>query len=161
MIPNDDITYILPDLENSGNPEMNVDGTINKIYKYQPPSDEIWLLDRVTLFILDSGDMNNANFGSIAALTNGIRLRINTSEDFIIRNIKDNVDILMAFSHNHLTGSTNTGFLSEEDYYLGSLIFPQKIRIDGSQNHNIKVVIRDDLRGIGRLKMNALLWKPT
>lgn len=158
-----DWEYKLEPLKDGASKEMNVDGTSpNKTYKYAVSDGEIWYIEKVTIFLLDPGTMANNVFGSLAApLTNGVKFSINKfGTDFKVKDLCDNVDMFMAFSSGQITGTTTTGFLNEEDYFSGSIQFKEDIRLIGEKDDVIKMVIRDDLTQIQRLRCSVLLKRP-
>ena len=75
---------------------MNVDGTLGSpiSYKVQPPSNERWQITRIMITLLDQTAMDDAKFGGISALSNGVVIR--TSENGVIRTYthwKSNADL--------------------------------------------------------------------
>ena len=141
---------------------MNVDGSSTPvIFDYEPGSGETWIVEQIGILILDSGDMSNSNFGSISSLTNGLDIKIEIEgTSYVYKNLKDNTDIVLAFPEQGLVGNSSTGFLSEEDYYVGLFRIPYPIKLHYGEDDSISAVVNDDLTGIGRLRMSALLWRP-
>lgn len=160
-MPNYDIVYKIVDLKDGNNKEMNVDGSITPAeFCYKPLADkEKWFLESIGIFILDPGDMTHSSFGSITALANGLELKVDLGEEVVFQTFKDNVDILMAFPHEKISGHATTGFLSEEDYFQGIFKLPSPIALHKSDGDCVKAIINDDLTSIGRLRMNLLLWR--
>jgi len=159
-------SYALEPLElASGSREMNVLGTLGspKIFKYTCTGTDIFIIKRITLFILDPGTMSNDKFGALgAALTNGLKIVVKQEDgsDTKIKDIFDNVDIFMAFANQISTGETATGFLDEEDYFSGSMDFPDDdFRIKGKSADLVKIIVQDDLTAIQRLRCSVLLKK--
>jgi hypothetical protein len=158
MIGNGDIVYELKSLENGGSREMAVDGTTPVTFKFQASGTELWWLWGVHFFLLDSGVMAHNTFGSLgAALTNGLRLKIDTIADVIVKDLVDNVDILMAFNKDKLVGSTNTGFLNNDDYFFGAMTFPQPILMRGNNDDKVKILIQDDLSTVDRIRCSTVV----
>jgi len=159
----EDIVYNIVDLKTSGgSKEMNVDGSSADVeFLFVPQAGETWFLSQIGIFILDPGDMSNTNFGSIAPLTNGVEvcMKIGPNE-YAYNTLKDNVDVLMAFPEQGLVGATSTGFLSDEDYYMGLFKLPTIQALHGDDADHVCAHVRDDLTAIGRLRMNALLLRP-
>jgi hypothetical protein len=161
MIDNNDITYILADLENAGSKDMAVDGSISNVtFSYSVPASEDQYLYAIDLFLLDDGIMSHNKFGSIAELTTGISIKVKTNfEDTVIRDMKNNVDILMSFTENKIVGNSTASFLNEDDYFLGTLRFPIPIRLNGDTSDKVKIIIKDDLTGLDVFRAQARLKK--
>ncbi len=161
-LPDMDQPYELLYLENSGNKEMNVDGSsVNKIYKQAVPTDTTWMLEGIHIFMLDPGLMSHNVFGSFgAALTNGLSIVVKKKgSDFKIKDIMDNTDLYMSFPSNQNVGNSGTGFLDEEDYFYGTLNFQNPLRLAQSDGDLVKIIIKDDLTAIQRLRATILVRK--
>ena len=66
----------------------------------------------------------------------------------------------MAFNEEITVGTTATGFLSDEDYFKGTFSFPDSIRLKsvvGGDQDAVKMIVKDDLLQIARLRCSALL----
>ncbi len=152
-----DWQYSIEPLKNSGSEDMNVDGSVSNVtFKYTVPSNETWYLESIKLFLLDSGTMSYSNFGSIATLTNGLKIQINkNTNDYTIRDVTCNMHILEAFPHNVITGSNTGAFLESNDYFCGSMQFKEDIRLtDGDK---VKIVVKDDLTAIDVLRSQIII----
>ena len=158
-----DAQYKLENLTNGDSKSMNVDGSSESVtFKYAIPDGEIWWLDKIDIFLLDEGTMGHAVFGSLgAALTNGVKMRIKKhGDDYVVKDIHDNVDLMMAFNQNKMVGCTDNGFLNENDYYTGTMLFDPAIRLFGADGDLVKIVVEDDLTGIDRFEAIARFWTP-
>lgn len=161
-LPDMDQPYELLYLEDSGNKEMNVDGSsVNKVYKQAVPTNEIWMLEGIHIFMLDPGLMAHNVFGSLGSvLTNGLSIVVKKKEsDFKIKDIMDNTDLYMAFPSNQNVGNSGTGFLDEEDYFYGTLHFQNPLRLAQSDGDLVKMIVKDDLTAIQRLRATILIRK--
>ena len=153
-----DIKYQYVKMLNGSSSDMNVDGSETPVvFKYT--SSDLVYLERVQLFLLDSGTMTSSSFGSISALSNGLSYGYTkNSTQYTIDTIKTNLCVMMNFSDNMNNGTTSTGFLNEEDYFFGSVIFPEPILL--RSDDTIEFTVNDDLTGIDALKARARIWSP-
>jgi len=158
----EDIVYRTVNLQNDSNAEMAVDGSETPvIFQFDPEAGETWYLDQIKLLLLDTGDMSNDSFGSITALTNGVNIGLKLDGFCHCYSlIKDNADVVLSFPEQGLVGASATGFLSEEDFYVGIFKLPIPLRFHGDDDDAIMVTVQDDLTNIGRFRMSALLRKP-
>jgi len=152
-------------LENSGSKEMNVEGSVEATitFKWEPPEGEMWNLERLFFFLLDDGDMMHNKFAALESkLTNGLKLvmRVNCC-DSKVTDVVDNTDLLMLFPIDRNIGNGSAGFLNEDDYYAGSLVFGEGIQMEGRSEDSdlVKMVVKDDLREVTRMRMAVLCWK--
>ena len=161
-IPNFDWEYKIQALKNGSSEDMNVDGSqANVSFKWEVPSNEIWFVDEIQIFLLDAGVMSHGSFGAISALTNGLNVIIKKNgSEFSLRSIKTNLELLMSFPFPQQAGSSGTGFINDEDYYFGSFDFKFPIRLIGSNGDLIKYIVRDNLTSIDVLKGQAILRRP-
>ena len=156
------VSYELKDLKNAGSVDMNVDGSTNNVvFKFSPNAGQVWYLEKIMIFILDGGTMSFDKFGSLtSALTNGCAIKIKSNGiEYTTRNIKTNVDLLLAFPDQRMVGSSSTAFLDEDDYYAGSIIFKNPIKLADVDNDLVKIVIKDNLTGIDAMHAQILVWR--
>jgi len=156
------IIYELVDLENAGSNAMNVDGTSPNIsFKYIPAAGEVRYLDSIIFFLLDPGTMAHNVFGALgSALTTGLKIKVKVGgTEYTNKDIVDNVDVLMAFPNVVNTGQSATAFLNEEDYFFGSWLFSKPLKLEGDDGDLVKIIIRDDLTGISRMRSQALIYR--
>lgn len=157
------VEYKLASLENGGSREMNVDGSsVIKNFDHAIAGGEVWFLEQITFFLLDSGTMSNNVFGALSgALTNGLGFGVKKSgTNFIVKEIFDNVDVYMSFPFNINIGSVSTGFLNEEDYFCGSFDFKNDLRLIGDDGDLVRFSIKDNCSSIQRMRASALMWRP-
>jgi len=144
--------------EPGGSKEMAVDGSVAAVdFFIQPAGGELWIIDYVTLLLIDAGDMNANVFGALgAALGTGLQLieRINGAES-IYSTIQDNADLAQFFFGGTSTigagGGVDAGFLNTVDKALGRITFDGKITLDGDDNDRLIIRVNDDLTGIDTL----------
>lgn len=157
-----DVEYLSVKMKNGSNDDMNVDGSITPVlFKYDITGSE-WYLDRITFFLYDPGIMSNTVLGSLlSGLTNGIEYGYSKDgSENIIDAIKTNTEMLMNFTTDIHSGQTVTGFLNEEDYFIGSIVFNQRIILRSDTPDYIFFRINDDLTSIGSIKARARIWRP-
>ena len=162
-VPNYDVEYKMCNLEKTGSPDMTVDGSsVEQVFSCTVSGNEMWYLESVVILVLDNGSMDYDKFGSTgSALINGCSFVVDKAgTDYIVRDIKTNTDILMAFPFSQNAGNNVTGFLSSNDYYSGSIVFKNNIRLCGADSDSVKVVIKDDLSGVDFFQASAVLWRP-
>ena len=97
--------------------------------------------------IIDPNTFLAGEFGSIAALTTGLRLRqkINGATSDVL-NLKDNLDILNCFSLQQGTPSPGPSGIFGSAFWLhGSFRFPNPILLDGLKGDRLWWEVRDDL----------------
>ena len=152
-----DVEYEYVKLENGGSDSMNVDGSGTPVvFEYE--SSGINYLERLQLFLLDPGTMSHSSFGAIGTLSSGITYGYTKNgSETVIDTIKSNICLIMNFSDNVNVGNTATGFLNEEDYFFGSVIFPEPIFL--ADEDTIQFTVNDDLTGISVLKARARIWR--
>ena len=161
MIPQNDISYKLEYFDLNDSYDMNVDGSSeDKIFTYAPCENQSCYLEEIRFMILDSGTMNYNHFGSLgAALANGIEIYIHKAGmDIPLTTIKTNAELIMTFSANTNVGNTSTGFLNDNDYFIGTLKLPHHIRLVDGFGDSVKIKIQDDLTNIDYLRVQALIW---
>jgi len=165
-IPNYDNRVVLFNLKDGETINMKVDGSITpKEFKFAPPAGEIWIIEGLRIFLLDGGVMAHNVFGGLAAaLDVGFTVEIKKSQyeggiESVISSIKDNVDLLTAFSTNISTGNSTSAFLNDDDWFMGTLKFGSPIRLCGDEGDLIKIVIKDDLTGITRFESTVMAWE--
>jgi len=163
FVPNKDWEYKIADLENSGSTDFTVDGSVENVtFKWSPGDGEVWTIESITLFLLDPGTMTDSVFGALgSALTNGLTMKIKRdSTDNLVRVMKDNSCVLMSFGHDVIVGNSATGFLESNDYFKGSFIPKSEMRLVGDTSDNVKIIVKDDLTGIQRLRATAIVKRP-
>jgi len=158
----DDWEYKIEKLKDGSEENMNKDGSgSNLTYKFEIPAGEEWIFHRASVFLLDSGAMTHNVFGALgSSLNDGCRFVIKRNgDDFRIKNIQDNVDLMMAFSNNVVVGSTTTGFLNDDDYFKGDIEFPTgyPVRLIGDNGDLVKMSIRDNLTGLAAFRCQIWL----
>jgi len=145
--------------------DMNVDGTVPKEFISGPVPGEIWIVDYITLIVLDAGDMLPTNFGSLAGLANGLQVFSNMAPLLPLgplverqsTNLKDNLDILQCFAGSKPgssgIGPVDDGFLNTVDYISGRLSYDGgEFVLIGDNGDHLGFRVRDDLSGIDNMR---------
>jgi len=166
VIPAEMIMHLPEYLEDVGNNrEMDVDGTIAKVFDFTPGASELWYLDFLKMLIVDPGSMDLDDFGSIPGpLTNGVLIEIKANGILHAPfNLTDNIDLDNFFGSNARGGMDSSDddetFLDEGDQYKGIKLFHPVITLDGDQGDFVKATVRDDLRDLKAFNMILHKWK--
>ncbi len=140
--------------ETGGSQEMNVDGTTPKDFIAAPATGEIWIVDYLTLALIDPGDMEPATWGSKVATPLALGLLLFSTLNTVERemtNLKDNLDILQCFAGALpgalAVGAVDPGFLNTVDYVSGCMHYPpgKELILIGDDSDNIGFRVRDNL----------------
>ncbi len=167
-MPSRDVRY--QDLrfrETGGSKLMSVDGSSTPVdFTLGPSAGELWIVDYLTLLMVDPGDMNPQVFGGfVAALSTGLQVieSINGSEN-ICTTIEDNADLAQCF-FGGIPGvggipGADDGFLNSPDKALGRMPFEYPITLDGDESDKLILRVNDDLlliqylAGSAHIKLN-------
>lgn len=142
-------------------PNMAVDGLgANKEYSFSPPSNVIWAIEGLVIFIVDPGTTGPTNFGSLPLLTNGVKIEARSDANVRqITNLKDNIDVTTRFPFDRYTSQTldtlgnPIGWLNRVDFYVGTMRFARPLRLLNMQGDYIKAIVRDNLTGLEFFRM--------
>lgn len=140
--------------------DMNVDGSVTPVvYSVLPFSLQKGDMVRIIVELRDTVGMDFETFGGIAALTNGVVVRVNNGDGTFrnLYNFKSNGDIIQqAFDHDFATniGGGTRGFTSRITWG-GQSKHGVVVRLDGSLSEALEIVIQDDLTGLTRMHWNA------
>ena len=130
-----------------GATNMNVDGSVNPVeFFIQPPDGEIWRIAKWMLYVCDEKGFDVVTWGSGLTLTNGIELKVTidgVTKNLLDFNIKTSGDVeSLAFDCNLKT------YGNDDDVLVANWNLTdtgQFIRLDGSNNDRLSVIINDDL----------------
>lgn len=145
-------------LLNGTSKDMNVNGSITPVNFNFTPTSGSYYVEKIIIFIADTGTQSFDNFGAIAGpLTNGLLIKTKSNgaeNDFI--NLKNNTDIAMSF-HEHavLLAAISTGFLNSNDFFMGSISFNNPITLKSSTGDFLRATVRDDLTALTILRILA------
>lgn len=121
------------------------------IFKFQPGSDEVFLVSRMIITIKDAGSIDADNYGNGVTLTNGIVIRA-ADDSGVLKDITAGVPI-------KTNGEWATRCYDVKDvqwgagdnYISGRWTLAKNgalMKLDGSKNARIEVVLNDDFSGL-------------
>jgi hypothetical protein len=133
--------------------DMLVDGSSTpQIFSVLPLPSQAGDMVRIIVLIEGPGDQDSNSFGSDVALTNGCVIRVKESDGNFknIFNFKTNGDFIIqgfdnAFLQPRVPANNTRAFISRVTWG-GQSKHGVVIRLDGSLNEELQVVIQDDLR---------------
>lgn len=139
------VKYVILPFENEGSSDMTVDGSGTPvIFLLGPAAGEIWFVERVTLLSKDSGNLDLNEFGSGPALSNGLRIEVQSNNvainDFVFKNNQELIN-------------TSDMFLEIDQFTGASLlmyqfIFKETITLFGDQGDFVRFTVQDNLNGL-------------
>lgn len=133
------------------------------IYEWAPDNADTWYMTGLSVILIDPGTMSPTNFGSISALTNGIKIEIKQhgiTREFAL--IKNNLEMSLAFAG--IAGNSNSegvgsGWLNDQDQFRAYVDFSPGMVLRGSHADVVKVTIQDNLNALEHLCMAIHKWK--
>lgn len=141
-------------LKNGGSFEANVDGSSTPVdFTAGPGAGKVWYVTRLAFSILDNGSMSNGSFGVLSALGDpGLEFFIkrNSVEHRIVR-VRDNFELSSEFTSDSFSPSGGAGFMNEDDFFKGDMIFPSFVKLDGDNGDQVIMRVNDDLTAIDRM----------
>ena len=136
------------------NANMAVDGSSTPVEFTITPSGLTsgmeWDMTRVMITITDSTVMDDAKFGGISALTNGVYLRMDNTHSQNLMNIKTNEDWrLRAYDLEYSDKAPSGSYgLGARKTYAGQSKSGVTIRLSEATDDELKFIIQDDLTGL-------------
>jgi len=136
---------------------MNVVGSLGSpiSYKIQPPSTERWQLTRIMTTILDQSAMDDATFGGIGALTNGVVIRFYVGGIYqTITHWQSNGDLKDDMYDVEYSDKAPAGYFGLN----GRWTFTKAefiADLDGTINDYLEVLIQDDLSNLDDFELKA------
>ena len=134
-----------------GSIEMAVNGSVTPVaFDLVPGSSEIWRVARLVLQIVAPAPATPAQFGSLAALTNGLLLQVRNATTVITdltagAPVKANRDLVLGW-----TGVSLADTDVEADW-----LFSVPIRLEGGLNEIVRLTVRDNLSTLTRMRVLA------
>jgi hypothetical protein len=131
--------------------DMSVNGSITAVsYKYTVPAGKTFLLHRMNLVIIDGG-AEAAGFGGLAALTNGVLLRVLDKDGAVKKVLNDGLP-LKRHSHFGLLAGIDVSIDAQGSgddtvlirFTLEKAVAPLRL----TKGESIEVLIQDDLLAI-------------
>ncbi len=126
------------------------DYSTNMTFKIQPPKNESWIISRLLVTIEDFGTFDAAEYGNGIMLTNGIRVATNQSGRET--NITNGANVMsnahwarFSYDTTPIDFGTGNNFLAVRWTFSKSGTW---IKLDGSTNDSINVILRDDFSGL-------------
>jgi len=133
--------------------DLLIDGSVTpQVFSLSPETAQIGDITRIVLRMEATADMDSGTFGPIAALTNGVVIRIKRQTgDFVnIINFKTNGDFVAECYDNQFLPNNGQGMrlLVARMTWAGQERHGVVQRLDGALNEELQVVIQDDLTGV-------------
>lgn len=158
--------YSLNQLLNGVSKLMNVNGSVTpRVFTYTAESDQ--LLTSLLCLLKDEGSTAFGNFGTLAALTNGVLIQIvQSGVTKTLGTAKDNADICMIFPKNQfgngavlsiLSIVSPEGFGDTNNCFVGSLNFSKPITL--LSGDSVTVTIQDNLTNVDVFQMSCGVYK--
>jgi hypothetical protein len=139
---------------------MAVSGTLVSpvIFEIDPPEGNVWQFTRILLSITDQTAMDDAKFGGITALTNGVALRATTEAGRVVvfANWKSNQDMKMDMYDVDYSTKAPSGFFGLNGRWTFTKAeVVAELDGDASPVQKLEVLIQDDLTGLDTFKMRG------
>lgn len=117
------------------------------IYSVKPPSNQIWHLTRLILSVTDQSAMDDALFGGVSALTNGVVLLENRTTNKTFTSWTTNAEMKEDMYDVHYSLKAPAGFYG----LVARWTFKNAgvaVRLDGSLGDSLNIMIQDDLTAL-------------
>lgn len=126
------------------------------IYIVEPPADETWHLLRILLTMTHPSAGDLGKFGGIAAITNGVALRVRIAGVYQTYSIwKTNEDIKLNFYDldfdSRSGGGGAFGTSSRGTFSKAGVA----IKLDGATGDKMEIILQDDMSGLTTFSINA------
>ena len=159
VIPADNLIYREMFFKNGSSKDLNVDGSVTTQYfTVSLAAGETFYLDKVGFLLFDSGNVELTKFGTITALTNGLRLELQKdSVIYEVATMQDNADVLVT-----ITGGANAqgnGGYAPDDAFWGTVDFNKSVTLHGDDGDFIRFVVQDDLSSFDVLRSSLQFWE--
>ena len=135
---------------------MNVSGSLGTplIYTVSPPSDEVWHLNRIIISMTDNAIMDDTKFGGLAALTNGVVLRNNSTVKHTVTHWLTNqhmAEDMYDLTYPDKVPAGTYSLRGRFSFYKNDVV----IRLDGSAGDTLEILIQDDLTALTTFTIKA------
>jgi hypothetical protein len=139
---------------------MNVVGSLASpvIFEIDPPVGTIWQFTRVMLSITDQTAMDDAKFGGITALTNGVSLRATTEagRTVVFANWKSNSDMKLDMYDVDYSTKAPSGFFGLNGRWTFTKAeVVAELNGDASPVQKLEILIQDNLSGLDTFYMRG------
>lgn len=159
--PFNDSIYAKPYLFNGSSHDLNITASSGSpaLFRFTPASGEIWYLESVLIFLIDTGTTDHMDFGAIVALTNGFELAIKSvGVVSALANIKTNKDLMTFFSEDIFSPQA-LAFGNTADMWMGNINFNPPIILRNSDSDYVEIKIQDDLINIEHMAARVKIWR--
>lgn len=129
--------------------------TTTQIFSVQPPPGESWDILGCGFHLTDNSAMDDALFGGITALTNGIVLRKKDKIYKNIFNVKSNGDFYFRCDRVEYSPKAPSGFYGLSAQKTFNIRHGVSIRLDGDMRDELQVLVQDDLSNLASFKVSA------
>lgn len=149
--------FVYAFLRNGGSPEMNVDGTVPKVFEYIVPNGKNIWLRRLTIAAHNSG-MNPDNFFGLVALANGLVIEVLDNQDNQLKDFTNSEPIKILMHLSNLAGNDAGNTIDR----LGAADDGAAIRwtfekagepIFMREGYKFRITVNDNITGISFLRM--------
>ena len=146
--------------DETGNVNMNVDASVvQRVFKLAPPPGEKWHIDNLIIYVEDAGTFDTGSWGNGVTMINGMMPRFKSSQgvkDLLSVPIRTSSD-LASVTHDikHFDFGTGNEFLSAKWDFTGL----HSVILDGDNQEEFQVVIRDDLSELSKQTIQAQGFK--
>lgn len=129
--------------------DLSFDGSGSSlIYKISPPSDALWHIVRLMVYIEDDSTMDDGTFGGASALTNGLLFRLKNTIYQNIFNVKTNGELAQrAYDRTYVSkppSGTGNSVITRRTFG-GESKNGVIIELDGATSDELQAIVQDDL----------------
>lgn len=135
--------------------QMAVDGSVTtQTYSQTPPPLVKWDVIGFSVHIVDNLELDDTKFGGLAALTNGVAMRISTASGYFNLGVaKTNGDLFLLLSEGQYSDKAGGGGYAG---FWSGLIRERlgvTARISGANNDAIQVLVQDDISDLTTMEI--------
>lgn len=142
-------------------PEMNVDGSANRIiFAMGPAPGKKWDITRFSVALRDDAAMNDGKFGGLTQLINGMVVRAKKEDKYInIFTARNNSHLAEQSSWFEYTDAT-LGPAGQYGFKMNRGLSGQEnngvvIRLDGDKGEQLQAIVQDNLTGLTYMRIIA------
>ena len=133
-------------LLDGSNFNLAVDGSVTPVvFQIDIQPTELFLIDNIELTLTDKGNVNDLEDFMVitGGLTNGLLTDATLANPSPAVTVRTNYGLL-----NRMGTGSSLSQIGQDSVFSGRLHFNAPVIVDGSQGHNIRVTVRDDLTGL-------------
>nr|BDD47041.1 hypothetical protein 11 [bacterium] len=146
---------------------MNEDGSSTAVtFKIDPPSSMVIDIYELVVVITDDAAMDDAKFGGITAITNGLMIRKKRTSDYENLAIyKSNLDMIedgcivdygdataASLSFHTLPAASTYSLVARKSFIRNGVL----VRVNGTAAEELQIIVQDDLTALASLRVKAL-----